>query len=105
MASTGLERKMLVQVLALMRNPEAGEKRRKAFVMIACVLTASILVATFVLAAYSIIGPRIGIVVAALAGFGLGAASYMGESIRRWPVFSKHLQVASMEKRLNELQT
>jgi hypothetical protein len=105
MTNTQLEKKILTQVLALIRSPEIGARRRRGAVLLSCAFALVALVTVYLLAASSTIGPRMTVAAAATTGFILGAASYMGESIRRWPIFSEHLQATSIEKRLSELQT
>jgi hypothetical protein len=97
------EKKILLDVVEQMQDPEKTQRKQAKAKQIILALGSTGLIIAFFLAINGISHPVIISAIAALAGAFIGFALLLGFVLRQWPITSMHIDMESVNQRLDEL--
>jgi len=98
------EKKLLRDVVEQMKNPDEAAKKQRRLQRTIALLGNLGLLAAFVLALTGSLHAFASALLAGAAGCAIGFAIFLRLAHRQWPVTRKHIDMASVRTRLEELE-
>jgi len=99
------EKKVLRDVLEQVKNPDDTMQPQIKIRKVIFGLSYTGLIISFFLALNELSHPFISAFIAAVAGLGIGIGILLKFIHNQWPITKRHIDLESVEKRLNELET
>ncbi len=99
------EKKLLLDVVEQMSDPEKTMGKQRVMCRTLYAIGYIGLLLAFILALNEVVHPFTSAFLAAIAGCTLGFAVFLQSARKQWPVTRKHIDMESVRKRLNELET
>ena len=99
------EKKILLDVVDQMRDPEATERKQATLRRTIFFVGGAGLLAAFFLAINELAHPVVIAFLAAMGGSAIGFGLFLDFAQKQWPVTRKHIDMTSVRKRLDELQS
>jgi len=102
---TTFERKVLQDVIEQIKEPDQTMRRQIRLKRVIYSVGSTGLLIAFILAMSDLAHAIIITFIAGMAGSAVGFATFLDFAQKQWPVTSKHIDLDSVQARLNELET
>ena len=99
------EKKVLLDVIEQMKDPEATWRKQLQIKRVILGTGYVGLITVLFFALHGITHPFTSALLAAAAGCAIGLGSFMEFSINQWPVTRKHIDMDSVRRRIDELES
>jgi len=97
------EKKILLDVVEQMKDPLATQQKQANLRRTIQGVSLAGLTAAFFLGINNLVQPFVIALVAAIAGCGIGFGLFLNLAQKQWPITSRHIDMESVRKRLQEL--
>jgi len=99
------EKRILRDVVEQMRDPEQTGRRQETLRRVIVGAGSAGLIAAFVLALNQVTHPFVSALLAAAAGAAAGFGLFLDFAHKQWPVTRRHIDMESVRRRLEELES
>ena len=99
------EKKVLLEVVGQMENPDETMRKQLRLKRVILGIGSAGLVAAFFLAINELASNMLITVIAALGGCATGFGLFLESAQKQWPVTARYIDMQSVRKRLDELET
>jgi len=97
------ERKVLLEVVKQMKDPEETARKQNSMRRVILTLGSIGLLAAFMMALNEATHPFVSAFMAAAAGCAIGLATFLQFVQKQWPITRKYIDMDGVRQRLNEL--